>query len=375
MTIEDISGTAEVKETEPGKWQKVSKGQMIVPGSTIRTGSDSYILVKTNDNSAFELGNNTTIKITQFSETLSNPVIQIEIIEGGGFFAASQETLQKRSYSVSSPVMTASLVLTKETRKIRGFAAPVRLGNSGYIGSIIVKIEKGETTQEAATKVGVVSGNGTITLPGTRNSQQLQLEQYVEIDHQTSEVLIIPVSILEEAKKMGITNLNWFISMTTPTSEPTKTTTRTLPPVPATWTPFPTFDQLTAASTYSPLPTHLVSTPSPDFTPAPDGLTQAESANAGIHKYSAFGVAYGKCVYSGYGDENKGSFTFTTSGVTLASVDGGGSLFYAKISENHYQLRDAQQGVETTIIFYIDGWDMVVTKDGEACSHQTFLLK
>lgn len=375
MTVEEISGTVEVKETDSGKWQTVSPGRMIAPGSAIRTGADSTILVKTNDNSIFELGNNTLIRVAQFSTTLKALDIQLDLQEGGGFFAASQETLEKGSYSVTSPVVTATLVLIKETRKIRGWAAPARLGDSGYVGSMIVKIEEGKSPEDAATKVGVVSGNGTITLPGTRDSQQLQLEQYVEIDHNTSELLIIPVSILKEAKEMGITNLNRFIYRATLTPEKTKTPTRTPTPAPATWTPFPTFDQPTVTPTYSPLPTHRAFTPSPDWTPGPDGLTQEESENAGRHTYSASGVAYGSCIYSGYGDENEGIFTFTADGVTIAAVDANGSLTYSKIAENKYQLKDAQKGLETTLTFYIDGWDMVVTKNGEACSHQTFLLK
>jgi hypothetical protein len=265
--------------------------------------------------------------------------------------------------------------LIKEAHKIHGLAAPAKLGDSGYVGSMIVKIEKGKTPQDAATKVGIVSGNGTITLPGTRDPQQLQLEQYVEIDHDTSELLIIPVSILEEAKKMGITNLDWFIYNAALSPEPAKTPTRTPTPIPATWTPFPVFDEPTATSTYSPLPTHRAYTPSPDWTPGPDGLSQAESANSGRHQYSASGIAFGNCTYSGYGDENEGSFTFTSSGVTLAAVDGSGSLTYSKVAENNYKLTDAQRGLVTTLTFYIDGWDMVVTKNGEACSHQTFLLK
>lgn len=375
MTVEELSGTVEVKETDPGKWQKVSQGQMIAPGSTIRTGADAYVLVKTNDDSAFELGNNTILRITQFGTTLMKPDIQLDLQEGGVFFAASQETLEKGSYSVTSSVVTATLVLVKETRKVHGLAAPARIGDSGYVGSMIVRIEKGKTPQEASTKVGVVSGNGTITLPGTRDPQQLQMEQYVEIDHNTSELLIIPASILEEAKKMGITDLNWFIYHTTLTPELTTTPTRTPTPAPATWTPFPTFGNSTVTPTYSPLPTHRAYTPSPDWTPGPDGLTQEEIANAGVHKYSASGVAYGNCIYSGYGDVNEGSFTFTASGVTLAEVNGSGSLTYLKVAENKYQLKDTQKGLDTSLIFYIDGWDMVVTKNGEACSHQTFLLK
>ena len=140
-----------------------------------------------------------------------------------------------------------------------------------------------------------------------------------------------------------------------------------------TWTPFPTFWKSTTTPTYNPLPTHRATTPSPDWTPGPEGLTQAESANAGIHTYSASGVAFGSCTYSGYGDKNQGSFTFTKSDLTMASVDGKASLKYIKISENNYQLKGDQE--VTTITFYVDGWDMVVTKNGEACSHQTFLLK
>jgi len=375
MTVEEFSGTVDVKETDSGKWQTVSQGQMITPGSTIRTGVESTILVKTIDNSVFELGNNTVIRVAQFGTTLTNLDIQLDLQEGGGLFAASQETLEKGSFSVTTPVVKATLVLIKQTRKSHGWAAPARIGDSGYVGSMIVTIEKGKTPEEASTKVGVVSGNGTITMPGTRDSQQLQLEQYVEIDHNTSELLIVPVSILEEAKKMGITNLSWFINNVKLTPEPTKNPTRTPTSAPATWTPFPTFDQPTVTPTYSPLPTHRAFTPSPDWTPGPDGLSQEESANSGRHTYSASGVAYGSCIYSGYGDENEGIFTFTADGVTLAAADGNGSLTYSKIAENNYQLKDAQKGLETTLTFYIDGWDMVVTKNGEACSHQTFLIK
>lgn len=119
-------------------------------------------------------------------------------------------------------------------------------------------------------------------------------------------------------------------------------------PTPATWTPFPTFNEPTATSTYSPLPTHRAFTPSPDWTPGPDGLTQEESVNAGRHTYSASGIAYGSCIYSGYGDENDGVFTFTTEGVTIAAVDGSGSIAYSKTGENNYQLKDAQKGLEAT---------------------------
>jgi hypothetical protein len=68
---------------------------MVAPGSTIRTGADSYILVKTNDNSVFELGNNTTIHITQFGTTLTNLDIQLDLQEGGAFLRHLKTRLKK----------------------------------------------------------------------------------------------------------------------------------------------------------------------------------------------------------------------------------------------------------------------------------------
>lgn len=377
MKIDELSGKVEISENGSDAWREVAQGQTIPPKSSLRTSTDAFVIVSTNDDSSFELGKDTLLAIEQFSETLEKPDILLNLQEGGVMFAASQHTLEKGSFGVRTMKITSSLVLARKSGKPGGLAVAAEWSHtgvlpSGYVGSMIVRIEKGKTPQEAATLVGVVEGNGTITFPGG-DSFTGQMDEFVSIDHDTLELEVIPGSVVEEMKKMGIVDLrSYFFRTLTPESTSKPTITPITPTSAATWTPFPTFDQPTITPTYNPLPTHRVETPSTVLNS--EGLTEAEAANSGTHRYAGSGIAYGDCVFSGSEAEKIGSLTFTSSGVTIASEDGSGSITYGKMAANVYQTISKDKSMTATITFFGDGWDLEVLKDGQPCSHQTFLL-
>lgn len=377
MTVAYTEGLVQIQTQPNGGFEPLHAGDPIPVTSSLSTGADALLHVEINDGSAFIAGADSLITFSQFSPGLENTQTTLDLAQGSVLVVAANSSM---GASGAFEVKTAMLTLTLKSPEGTAFsgrklAMPVQMP-SGYVGSGYVTIEKGKTPAEAVTKTGMLSGNGTVTLPGG-SSLTLQLEQYVEVDFNTDEIQVIPLDLQDEARLLNTYNLAKLIYMLTGTPAPSPTASKT--PLPgtatATQTPFPTFAEPTASNTPMLLPTHRASTPNADWTPGPDGLTPEESANNGTHSYSGSGVAYGRCTYSGSEAENIGSITFTLDEVTLSGEDASDSISYPKVSPNVYQLTLPEQGKVATITFFIDGWDMEVTLDGKACSYQTFLIK
>ena len=370
MTVDSYSGTVEVKSTGSDVWESVEPGQRIETGSSIRTSDLSNITVVTNDDAVFELGMNALVTVEEFSDTLAQPVITLLLEEGGLLIATSNEALMNDTFTVKTADLSVSLSPIAAAMKIDAFALPVRRLGGGR-GSLVVGIQKGVSPKDAATKVGVVQGNGTVTFPEGNTKIISDLESGVVYNRFTEEIKVYSASLLEEAREMGITHLDVFFNFT-PTPDPSKNAAKTTvtPTVYMTWTPFPDFETPTITPTPNPLPTHRAT---PSTVIGADGLTEAETANAGAHAYTGYGIAYGDCTFSGAEAEDIGSITFTRDQVTIEPIQGSGGISYPKISPNIYRI--GQNGMTATITFFIDGWDLEVLKGGQACSHQTFILK
>jgi hypothetical protein len=202
----------------------------------------------------------------------------------------------------------------------------------------------------------------------------LDLNQYVEITIESDDLKPIPPELAAQAQRLGAYTLPQLIALLTGTPPALATLPATATPTatpPATWTGMPTLPGATATPTLVPLIAHQAATPDPNWV-SPDGLTPEEAANTGAHVFAHSCRPYNKCVCSENGDTPKITLAFDRSGVTL-SGGGAESITYAKVQPNQYALNT--QGVEATLTFYVDGWDFVVTKNGAACSLQTFMLK
>jgi len=373
MTVAYIEGSVEVQETANGAWQAVSVGQRLPPDCSLRAAVDSLLQVTINDGSAFIAGPESLLTVDQFSPELENTLTTLNLQQGGVFVVAAGSSLGS---SGSFNVKTVALMLSitgPQTGALRGHGLAMPYLPSGYVGSGIVTIVKGKTPSEAATQVGMMSGNGTLTFPGD-NTRSLQVEQFMEVNHADGSIQTIPADLVDDAWRLGVYYLPVLIHLLTGT--PTVTPTATVTPLPstatATWTPFPTYEATVVTSTPNPLPTHRAFTPNPNWTPGADGLTQAESANAGSHPYVRSCVPSGDCICSGDA-YTVGNITFTNDSVMLEPEAGAGSITYSKVSDNTYALQQGE--MSATITFFIDGWDFVVTKNGAACSFQTFLLQ
>lgn len=370
MVVENYTGVAEIKEENSDNWYPVENGEKVPPGSSLRTLEDSNLLIITDDGSAFAMGFNTVITLDNFKENEENSTITINMEEGGILIAASELTVENESLKIKTPDLEVLLTNVEKVQKIDGLAFPIkRLG--GYAGSMVVRIEKGVTPEEAATKVGVMQGNGTITFPNGNTKTISDIEKGIIYNRYSEEITVYSASLLEEAREMGIADLDLFFFFT-PTPEPSRSATKTqmtLTPI-ITWTPFPDFGTATITPTQQPLPTHRAT---PSSAIGVDGLTAEESANAGSHVYEGYGVAYGDCTFSGAEAENIGSLTFSRDNVTLKAKGGSGSISYPKVQPNVYRI--TQNEISATLTFYIDGWDMEVQKGGQPCSFQTFIIQ
>lgn len=228
--------------------------------------------------------------------------------------------------------------------------------------------------EEAKSKTGMVTGNGTLTLPGKNSNTSLHLEQYYVVDHQ-SDIVVYPGSLIETAAELGIKDISWLYAhlTSTPAASRTPPTTPSVTPARPTWTPFPSAETPTVDSA-SPdiLPTHIPFSPGADWMPQVDGLTPQESANSGAHHYSGKGVAFGDCVFTGADADQLGNITFTSTSVILSSSDGTSGITYSQVGPNVYTVEEGE--MVAIITFYMDGFDLDVTKDGQYCSKQVFTL-
>ena len=375
MTVAYIEGAVELQETIEGEWHELSVGQVLSPNASLRTAANSLLHVEINEGSAFLVGPESLLSISQFSPGLENTLTTLDLQQGGVFAVSMNSSMgSSGSFEIKTAALTLSIASPQvSVLRLHGLASPAQMP-SGYIGSGFVTIVEGKTPQEAATQVGMVSGNGTITFPGG-DTRLAQTDEYIEVNNNTQEITIIPPELMEEAARLGVYYLPRLIYLLTgtPAATPSASSTSIPKTATATWTPFPTFEKPTQTTTANPLPTHRSYTPDAKWTPGADGLSLEEIANSGSHIYSHSCISFGDCICSP-DSSVPGNITFSANSVTLFAEEAGTeSISYYKSAPNVYSL--SQGMMEATITFYIDGWDFVVNKNGGACSYQTFLME
>ena len=375
MTVTYIEGVVEFQEAAEGEWLELNVGQVLPPNASLRTAADSLLHVEINEGSAFIVGPESLLLISQFSPELENTLTTLDLEQGGVFVVSMNSSIgSSGAFKIKTVTLTLSIAGPEgKALNSRGLASPIKMP-SGYVGSGFVTILEGKTPQEAATQVGMVSGNGTITFPGG-DTRLAQIDEYIEVNNNTQEITIIPPELMDEAARLGVYYLPRLIYLLTGTPAATPSASSTSPPktATATWTPFPTFEAPTQTTTANPLPTHRSYTPDVKWTPGADGLSPEETANSGSHIYSHSCISFGDCICSP-DSSVPGNITFSADSVTLYAEEAGtDSISYYKSAPNVYSL--SQGMMEATITFYIDGWDFVVNKNGGACSYQTFLIK
>ena len=371
MVAEELGGQVEVQRGGAGDWLSLARGEGVVVGDQLRTGEEAYVLLRLTDRSSYVLGPDSLALVERLTPGSSDPLTTLFLQAGSALAVAPEAPLGAGAFEIRTQRLTFSLTATRLGRR------PVfKLARfpSGYVGSGVVTIEPGVPSEQAATTVGCLSGNCSVNAAQTGKLTLLELNQYAVIENSG---MAKPISgeLLEQAKRLGVYNIDLLIGLLTgtPPAVPThKAPTATPTPKGTLWTPLPTLAGATPSATPPPAVTHRVATPDPNWTPALSGMTAEEYANAGQHRFDHTCRPAGKCICSESGDTPTITLTFDPDGVKL-SGGGADSMTYPKLEPNVYRLKTAR--MEATLQFYIDGWDFVVTQDGAACSFQTFLLK
>jgi hypothetical protein len=379
MMAAEVGGLVEVLPAGSTGWQTLLRGRKLAVGDQLRTGEAAYVLLRLTDQASYIVGPESQAAVERLTPGLDDPTTTLFLHAGSALSVAQESRLGKGALEIKTPRLIVSITAPRTS----GFRPPKRASlvrlPSGYVGSGMVTIEKGVPADQARTQVGCLSGSCTVSFPKTGTSSTLDLNQYVEVTVDTETFKPIPAQLLAEAQKLGAYTLPQLIALLTgtPPALATEPATATIAATPraATWTALPTLPGATATLTPLPVTTHRAATPDPNWTPPIEGLTPEEFAHAGAHDFAHTCRAYNKCICSENLDTPKITIAFDRSGVTLSGVGGGvtGAITYPKAGPNLYVLK--AQGLEATLTFYIDGWDLTVTKNGAVCSRQTFLLK
>jgi hypothetical protein len=377
MAAAEVGGVVEVQSMGGTTWQALSRGQKVVLGDQIRTGEAAYVLLQLNDQSSYVVGPDSLAAVARMSPGFENPTTILWLKAGSALATAQEPRLRGGALEIETPRAILSI-----TAPATSGARPPKLASlvrfpSGYVGSGVVTIQPGVSADQARTQVGCLSGSCTVSVVKSGTSTKLDLSQYVEITLEDALPQPIPPELAAEAQRLGAYTLPQLIALLTGTPPALATLAATATPaatVQATWTLMPTLPGATATPTLVPLVAHQAATPDPNWS-SPDGLTPEEFANRGTHVFSHTCRPYNKCVCSENQDTPEITLAFDRSGVTLSGVGGGtaGAITYPKAGPNLYALK--AQGLEAALTFYVDGWDFVVTKNGAACSLQTFMLK
>ena len=379
MAAAEVGGLVEMQLAGSTSWQALPRGQKLGVGDQLRTGEGAFVLLRLTDQSSYVVGPESLAALERLTPGLADPTTTLFLQAGSALAVAQQTRLGNGAFEIKTPRLIVSLIAPRTSSHGAPKLASLVNFPSGYVGSGIVTIEPGVPADQARTQVGCLSGNCSVTLAKTGTSSRLDFNQYVEITVGDPDNLRpIPPELQAEAQRLGAYTMSQLIALLTGTPPalvrvPPKVTATVTPP--ATWTAFLMLPEATATLTPLPVTKHRAATPDPNWTPPMAGLTPEENANLGAHVFDHTCRPYGKCVCSESGDTPKIAVAFDQSGVTLSGGDGGaaGAITYPKVGPNLYTLKS--QGLEASLMFFIDGWDFVVTKNGAACSLQTFLLK
>ena len=373
LTIALFDGPVEYQKATSDQWVVPQTGQWIFEGDQLRTAQNAYVSVQINDRSGFILGPQSQVSIGEFSLDFENPHTTLDLQSGSLLAVVAEKNLGNGVFLIKTDQADAAIAASQPASLSQdsGLASPIGFP-ADETGSMIVKIQPGAAPEDSATQVGCLSGKGTVSIPNGKQTA-LQAGEYVEVAAGSDSPQPIPTDLQGEANQLGSLKLGALINILTgiPPATPA-TSTATITPI-RTFTPSKTGQKPTKTpilGTPMPVPTHRITTPDPNATPRPDGLTPEEAANAGHHKYFYKCLASGTCGCSSPTFTLDPTITFTTNSVTLE----GNNVFitFPKQMPNTYV--SINGNTVMVIVFYIDGFEYNVTKNGQTCLYQDYFL-